>query len=305
MMVRPNPLTFKYIDEGSKYPKLPRIQFRTNGELQGQTISGAAGSLFNSRLNIPNGMMIADFVSDFNNLLRLRVQDDFQRRWMPNNQDTPLPSISLYPGSGISQEPRINYWMIDPRPDYGVKPGQGGMADQRKRDTQLLLDFTKTVALDQDIWFGAMCTADWKSTVQYTDFYERLNTEKFWEWFWKYGQSWHTSVDTNVLADPAQTSQSFRLRVDGDFVLEGISWTGGANVTINIFASDVPNGLGLTTQPLRIDLVGTIGGSPPGFRWPGVYYLQNGIDLQIDLEKLSPGVAVDETLTLHGHSIWK
>lgn len=293
-MIKPNP-DFYAIDVDERYPKLPRVQFRTSNSLQGTVISGAAGTEFSTRLDIPNGYNLSEFVSDRTASIDMRVQDNFRRLWMPDNQRIPLSHLSQNFGIGAAIKPRMNYWMMDPRPYYDGKPA--------KKDTQLLLDFMKTIAPDVEVWFAAMCTANWTDTVDTAGFFKELDTSEFWERFWKYGQWWAFDVNINI---PAGTTGFVTTeRVQGDFVVGGVTWSSGANILIDMRAGNQLEGNGITTEPTRIDLLAPINnGIVNAARWPGVYYVRNSTDFVVEAESLTPGSDVDGTLTVWGWSIW-
>lgn len=301
-----NMAALKYVKyKGRTVKVLPRIQFRTNGELNGSPFAGAAGTEREVEIDIHEDSTIEDWVHDQIGAFDVKVEDQFRRYWTGNNSFVRADDWSIWPGNGIYKTPHISRHLRDVAFRKEVK----SVENERfvaARDTRLRVTMRKRFGITQEVNFGAMVTAPWSSRD--TDFPDELQMPEWWDSFHVLARPWVRRIRTTGL-DGVSLTDSIATETLGDTMLAGINYSGGANIRMNLRSSDQSMaGQSLCSEAMRIDMLaaitvaGATGINDRSWQWPGAYYIRQGNDIVIDMESLAGvGVPVNEEITLWGY----
>jgi len=293
-----------------RHAPFPRMQFRTNANLTNATISGAASTILSPNpllqtvMELPFGLRVMDFVSTNESDLLIQLTDNFQRRWYGTSDlYVPLTQMSQYPGSGVPGPWRYSRVIDDPRLEWG------GILDDRASgpaSTLLRVAIAKTIGANRELSLAAACIGNWfNDNFKYPNYLTATGEAGDAYWEMVHAIAVEHFAPYNIVLGPTAgvTSTVVSLDAPGDLFLYGLYYTGGANITIDVNRAGHNTSAGLTTQPLRVDMLGAINNGPRGWHWPGTFFVQMGDQLQITVNSLQPLVDVTESLTFLGRRV--
>lgn len=262
-----------------------RIQFVTTSTLQQFAIAAAIGDRYAQFLDIAKD----------NDLVSWQVGTATTPEWLLRIRDDRSIAYGNSELAPISLQAAMNvYPPIDGLTDKSwVIPSDG----QRYRRWNL--DFESTTATPKSLFVSAATLRDHQegghSPADDPKYWEKT---RFYPWYGTFTINFPIGVATQALTiDCNRTTYIQGLRSYG-------SWTGVPNL-VHLRSSSEISGPGLTNQPMEYTCLGywpilTLEAAT----WPGVYPIQRGEQLLLDIERDGIGTAASGQLVVWGVQAW-